>query len=351
MFYPGRANRARDVRLAAMRSIHLVISDLLLPQELAAEACAGLALPSLEKLLARAQTEPLRVESLETWLCEAFGVDGQAIAAVTLRADGMMPGGAYWLRADPVHLSIQRDQLILQPDVRLNAGEAAQLCASLNAHFGGEGVRFFAPHPQRWYLQLDAAPDMVTSSLAQVSGRNIHAHLPHGPDALHWHGVLNEAQMLLFEHMVNQAREARGELPVNSVWLWGGGHATGLLARPYAKVYGDSDLAGSFARAAGIPCELLPDDTACCVEANGGDVLIVWEGLSRAMQRGDLHAWRDSLQRFEHSCAAPLNGALRAGRITHLTIEVLKAGASCRFMLTRGAAWKLWRRPKPLTSY
>ncbi len=351
MFNPARVNRARDDRLAAMRNIHLVIPDLLLPQELAAEACAGLALPSLERLLARAQSAPLPAESLEAWLCKAFGVEGQAIAAVTLRADEMVPGEAYWLRADPVHLSIQRDQLILQPDVHLDAGEAAQLCASLNAHFNEEGLHFFAPHPQRWYLQLEVAPEMATYPLAQVSGRNVHAYLPQGPGALHWHGVLNEIQMLLFEHAANQAREARGELPVNSVWLWGGGRAAGQLARPYAKVCGDSGLAGAFALAAGIPCELLPDDTACCVDANGGEVLVVWEGLRRAMQRGDLQAWRDSLQQFERCCAIPLIGALRAGRITQLTIEVLQAGASYRFMLTRGAAWKLWRLPKPLARY
>ncbi|MBI5435847.1 MAG: phosphoglycerate mutase [Nitrosomonadales bacterium] len=334
-----------------MKNVHLVIPDLFLPQEVAAEACAGLKLPALEKLLARAQSVPLPAESLEAWLCGAFGVADQAIAAVTLRADGMEPGAAYWLRADPVHLRLQRDQLILHPDVRLAADEAAQLCARLNAHFAGAGLRFFAPHPQRWYLQLDAAPDMTTHSLAQVAGRNVHAHLPQGPDALRWHGVFNEIQMLLFEHAVNQAREARGELPVNSVWLWGGGRAAGRLLRPYTKLCGDSDLAGAFAQTAGIPCEPLPDDVTRCVAGDDGDVLIVQEGMRRALQHGDLHAWRDALQRFEQDCAAPLLHALHAGRIAQLTLDVLQTGASRRFMLTHGAAWKLWRRPKPLARY
>jgi len=338
-------------KLVTMRSIHLVIPDLFLPQDVAAEACAGLKLPALEKLLARALSAPLPAESLEAWVCGAFGVADQAIAAVTLQADGMEPSAAYWLRADPVHLRIQRDQLILQSDVRLDAGEAAQLCASLNAHFAGEGLRFFAPHPQRWYLQLDAAPGMTTHTLAQVAGRNAHAYLPQGPDALRWHGMFNEIQMLLFGHKVNQARETRGELPVNSVWLWGGGRVAGQLARPYARMYGDSSLAGAFAQAAGISCELLPDNVTRCVEGDDGDVLIVWEGLRRALQHGDLHAWRDGLQRLEQRCAAPLLDALRAGRTAQLTLDILQAGASRRFILTRSAAWKLWRRPKPLACY
>ncbi|MDE2309692.1 MAG: hypothetical protein KGL01_02555, partial [Betaproteobacteria bacterium] len=279
------------------------------------------------------------------------GLADQAIAAVTLRVDGMEPGASYWLRADPVHLRIQRDQLILHSAVSLAADEAAQLCVSLNAHFAGAGLRFFAPHPQRWYLQLDAAPDMTTRPLAQVAGRNVHAHLPQGPDALRWHGVFNEIQMLFHEHAVNQAREARGELTINSVWLWGGGRAANQLLRPYSKLCGDSDLAGAFAQAAGIPCEPLRDDARRCVEGDGGDVLIVREELRRALQQGDLHAWRDGLQRFEQGCAAPLLHALHAGRIAQLTLDVLQSGASRRFTLTRGAAWKLWRRAKPLACY
>jgi len=334
-----------------MKNVHLVIPDLFLPHEVAAEACAGLKLPALEKLLARAEPAPLPEESLEAWLCAAFGVADQAIAAVTLRADGMEPGTAYWLRADPVHLRLQRDQLILHPGMCMDADEAAQLCASLNAHFAADGLCFFAPHPQRWYLRLDAAPGMNTYSLAQVAGKNVHTYLPQGPDALRWHGVFNEIQMLLFEHAVNQIREARGELPINSVWLWGGGRATGQLARPFAKMYDDSDLGGAFAQVAGISCEPLPDDVTRCVENNDDDALIVCEGLRRALQQGDLHAWRDELQRIEQCCAAPLLDALRAGHIAQLTFDTLQAGAPRRFTLLRGAAWKLWRRPKPLACY
>ncbi len=334
-----------------MRNVHLVIPDLFLPQEAAAEACSGLKLPMLEKLLARAEPAPLSAESLEAWLCAAFGVAGQAIAAVTLRADGMEPGTAYWLRADPVYLRLQRDQLILHPGVRLDKEEAAQLCASLNAHFAEEGLRFFAPHPQRWYVQLDAAPGMATHHLAQVAGRNVHAYLPQGKDALRWHGVFNEIQMLLFQHAVNQAREMRGELPANSVWLWGGGCAAGQLARPFSRVYGDSDLAMTFALAAGIPCEAMQDDAARCTEGDDGGALIVCEGLRRAIQHGDMQSWRDELQRFEQSCAAPLLDALGAGRIAQLTLDTMHAGVPRRFILARSALWKLWRRVKPLAYY
>lgn len=339
-----------------MKNIHIVIPDLFLPPELSAEVCAGLDLPALETLLARSEPEPLQADALEAWLCEAFGVAGQSVAAVTLLADGMEAGDFCWLRADPVHLQLQRDQMILQADVQLSEDEAARLCASLNTYFSEAGfpgarLHFFAPHPQRWYLRLEQAPDMLTRPVSQAAGGSVHAHLPQGPDALRWHGVFNEIQMLFFEHAVNEAREARGEPTVNSVWLWGEGRAAGQLAQPFDQVYGDSDLASAFAQAAGIPHAGLPDDARACAGLAGGAVLLVWEGLHRAIQRGDLHAWRSSLQRFEQVCAAPLLAALRAGRIGQITLDAPNGHVARRFVLTRGRVWKLWRRQKRLAHY
>ncbi|MBI3903521.1 MAG: hypothetical protein HY306_11390 [Nitrosomonadales bacterium] len=331
-----------------MKNIHLLIPELFLPQPVAAEVCAGLKLPALEKLLARAQPGPLAVDTLEDWLCAAFGVAEQAIAPVTLRADGVDPGAAYWLRADPVYLQILRNEMILQSDLALSAGEAAQLCASLNAHFAAEGLSFVAPHPQRWYLRTDTAPDITTRLLSKVEGQDVHQHLPQGADALRWHRTLNEVQMLLYAHPVNEAREARGVLPANSVWLWGGGQAPKKLEQPYAAVCGDSELAMAFARASG---SAYGHDMQQCIAAADGDVLVVWDGLRRAVQRGELGAWRDALQQFELDCVAPVLNMLRAGQLATITLDVLQPNASRRFVLTRRDLWKFWRKVRRLEAY
>ena len=234
-----------------MNKVQIVMPELFLPQPLARDACAGLQLPALEKLLARAEAMPLSTDTLEAWLCEAFGVDDLALAALTLQADGVAPGSAYCLRADPVHIRLQREQMVLQAGVVPSEEEAAQLCASLNAHFFGSGMHFIAPHPQRWYLQLAEAPALHTHPLSRVAGRDVRAFLPQGGDALHWHAVFNEIQMLFFTHAVNQAREERGEPAINSVWLWGGGYVTSVLPQPYARLSADSELALALAAAAG----------------------------------------------------------------------------------------------------
>jgi hypothetical protein len=334
-----------------MKSVRILIPDLFLPPQVATQACADLNLPALETILARSQRTDLPLHSLESWLCDSVGVAEQVIAPITLRADGMEAGDAYWLRADPVYLNLQRDHLVMQSGVPLTAGESAQLCFSLNQHFAADGLKFLAPHPHRWYLQLESDPGISTHPLAQVSGKDVHGYLPQGERALHWHGVLNEIQMLLFDHPVNQLREQRGELPVNSVWLWGGGNAVENLVMPYSIVLGDSALAAAFAQGAGVTCRSYPPDIARYVTENKGEILLVWEGLHRALKLGDLHAWREYLLLFEQRCALPLLQALRAGHIDQLRLDAPQGDSSRSFILTRSGLWKLWRRLQHLDKY
>ncbi|HEU0233522.1 MAG TPA: hypothetical protein VFQ94_00115 [Gallionella sp.] len=369
-----------------MRKVHLVVCDLFLPADIAAEVCADLRLPALEKMLARgASTKPLVLSavegsartdvigqasstgsgragdvgaSLENYLCELFGVPCQndaPIAPVSAAFDGL--GEGCWLRADPVHLRLQRDQLVLLPDVEVSADEAGQLCATLNEYFAGQGMEFFAPHLQRWYMRVDRLPDIETVPLMQVAGCNVRGLLPKGAEAGRWHRIFNEIQMLLFAHPVNEAREARGELPVNSLWLWGGG--TNVPPRKtYDCVSSDEVLAGMFAAAAGIPFSSWPEqwhDSLTLALSRGergfsseGRQLLVWTGLRSALQRGDLDVWRAALQEFETGYVQPLWQALRAGKISQLQVDILGGDRVRHLLLTRADTWAFWRRAKSL---
>ncbi|TAN78713.1 MAG: hypothetical protein EPN14_06365 [Gallionella sp.] len=271
------------------------------------------------------------------------------IAPVSAAFDGL--GEGIWLRADPTHLRLQREQLVLLPNVDVGADEAGQFCASLNEYFAGQGMEFFAPHPQRWYVRLDKLPDIETVPLSRAAGRNVYGLLPKGAQATRWHQVFNEIQMLLFAHPVNEAREARGELPVNSVWLWGGSCAVSApLPKNYQGVSADEVLAEMFAAAAGIPFTGWPGQWHGDEKNNGGQ-LLVWNGLRLALQRGDLGAWREALQDFETGYAQPLWRALRSGKIAQLQMDILGGDGIRRVRLARGDAWAFWRRAKPLAMY
>jgi hypothetical protein len=328
-----------------MKHIHVVVPDLFLPPLLAKDVCAGLSLPGLEKLLARGKVQALPQPSLEAWLCDAFAVPESAVAPVTLLADGLLPESAYWLRADPVHLHLDRNQIILQTNVAPSLEEAVQLCAHLNQHFVGGGMQFFAPHPRRWYLRLDESPGLTTHSVYAAEGRNTRFYLPQETSGMKWHAAMNEVQMLLHGHPANEASEARGSLPINSVWLWGGGRAV-MPGKPFELLYGDSELAALFARAAGIPYELSLSD-----KVQTGNALYVLEGLSAAVRRGDFHTWRTTLSGFERECLNPLLRMLVAGKIERITLDAVQEDGSRRYELTRPLLWRLWKKAQPLASY
>lgn len=333
-----------------MNSVQIVLPELFLPRELMQAAGTDLPLPALLQLLARSEREPLQDTTLEGWLARTLGVAEDGLAPYCLQGEGGAPDSGYCLRADPVHMRLQGNQMQVRADVSPTAAEASALCASLNEYFAGAGLRFSAPHPQRWYVQLDWAPSLRTEALSQVVGQDAQGHLPSGDDALHWHGIMNEIQMLLFAHAVNLAREERGELSINSVWLWGGGVAAQTLPQPFACVMSDGELALSLARAAGMTAVGLAAEQAFPVAQVRGAVLLVWEGLQSALLRGDLDAWRRELLRFEQQCMAPLLVMLKAGKLTRIVLDVPGAAPS-RHALSRAATWKLWRFARPLAYY
>lgn len=135
---------------------------------------------------------------------------------------------AYWLYAAPVHLLLQRDSFSLSAPapLPLENNEIDALTAAFNQHFGSDmianKVQFFW-HESAWFLRLESNPNIQTSAPQASINKDINAYLPTGEGAMQWAKFQNEVQMLLFEHPVNQAREAKRLPVINSIWCYGGG--------------------------------------------------------------------------------------------------------------------------------
>jgi hypothetical protein len=173
--------------------------------------------------------------------------------------------------------------------------------------------------------------------------------LPEGPEGARWQQLSNEMQMLLHGHPLTEAREARGELPVNALWLWGNGEAEVRTPCRYVAVGSDEVLAGMFAAAAEV--RFAERAGAWHAGEADGEQLLVWTGLRAALQRNDLAGWRAALQEFETGYAQPLWRALRRGEIAALQLDVPGAQGMRRIRLTRADAWAFWRRPQRLATY
>ena len=332
-----------------MEKIRIVLPEGWSSQHGTAEWARDLRLPAWETLLARGRRQLCAAESAEAALCRAFGVSADErgewpLAALTRQADGL-PGAAgdYWLRADPVHLALQRDKVLALPAGAITREEAAAWTAALNAHLAAEGVSLFTPQPQRGYLRTRQPPGILTVPLSQVLGRDIRQHQPQGEQARYWQRLSNEIQMVLHAHPLNAAREARGQLPVNALWLWGAGQAA-ATGCDWTRVESDWPLAELLAHSAGRPFSAwsgrwVPDS---------GRQWLFFGGLQHSLWQGDRESWRTALQQFEQGYARPLLSALRRGQLRQLELELLTAEASLRYELTPLRVWQIWRRPQPL---
>lgn len=340
---------------------HLLVSDLFWPAAAGVEPYRGLGLPALETLLARGRRTKMPGSSLERWLAGAHHIAPQhdlPLAPLALRGDGGDPGDHCWLRADPVHLKVHGDRLILAEASRFAVapGEAEQLVSALNSHFVPEGITFIAPQPQRWYARTTAAPRIRTTPTAEVAGKNIEHFLPAGDDGARWRRIFNETQMLLHRHPCNEAREARGEPAINSVWLWGAGRMPQPVpGAPYAAVWSNHPLAKGLALASGIEPRPLP--------ATGTDLLqdpgnVARDRIQLAVLTplpgtayGDIEAWRKAALALERDWFSPLLTALHGTTLDTLTLRALGQDFGCAAEVTRHDLWRFWRRRRPLQAY
>jgi hypothetical protein len=183
--------------------------------------------------------------------------------------------------------------------------------------------------------------------------------MPQGEDAVLWHSVMNEAQMLLHDHPVNEAREARGALPVNSLWFWGVGRHRPLSPRPAQSAFGNDPLLRGLAREAGMSATGLPlDATQWLASApQNGIAWFALDALSAAADYGDSARWLTQLARLERDWFAPLLAALRSGRIGMITLDMPVMGdgsestaQSLRCEVSSLDLKRFWRRVKPLAT-
>jgi hypothetical protein len=327
----------------------LFVPSLFWPDAHDDRAHAGLDLPSLQGFIARSELVARSCADETQWLCSRFGVRRQndwPVGALSLLGTGTDPGGLHWFRADPVHLDARRDRLVLLPlePGSLSAADANAMVATLNLHFGPDGLHFMAPRPDAWFARFSGAARITTTPLANAIGRDVQTLLPEGEDRMPWHRLINEVQMLLHADPVNEERERRHIAPVNSVWFWGGGSLPEVEA-DFDTVFGHSDLLTGLCRQGGIP---IGSSEAGPAALTGTRMLLALGNAQAAARQADLMAWQRALREMETVWFDPLAGRLRNGGLSQVTLATVAGGRAWEWSATRSDLWKFWKRAGPL---
>jgi hypothetical protein len=324
--------------------LRIILPGLLWPAADTAPAFKENELPSLMWLLGRAERSACPPARPAHAFAAALGLGEIAAAAIRRagEADGKLPApGEHWLCADPVTLRFLRDQLVLSDarEIALDADEAASLQAAAKTLLTEVG-EFELCSPERGYLRLTAPADAEFSPVEDVAGRPVALFLPDGRKALRWGRILNSLQIDLHELDFNQRRDDEGRFQANSLWFWGEGEPLAAGAKPYAgAVLGDTLLGRGAARLAGNEARPLAD-----IANAGNDTLVLDDSLQRGAMYREPQAWRDALVALETKLFAPLAAALKAGRISRITLEAPGDRSGNVFEITP-RKWAFWLKP------
>lgn len=290
--------------------------------------------PTLARVLARGDRENAG-DGDEAQVQRQFDIlpRGLPIAALTRQYDCADAMQQTWLRADPahVHADLGSGRLLACGDMGLTREDAEELLVPLKPLFGDEGCPISLGHETRWYLSLSHDARLPAfPPPSRVLGDDIYAHLPQGDLGRRWRRLMSEAQVILHNHPLNEARVRSGKLAVNTLWFWGGGVLPDHVRSAHPGIVSDDLLLIALAHQAGVPRFELPA-TFAGSEKPAGSLI-------------DLRRVRD-LSLLERDWIAPLLSAQREACFDRLTLDFADGA---RWHYARAHRWRLWRR-KPAT--
>jgi len=285
------------------------------------------------------------------------GVTSPAAAVLDAPSAHAPAANTVWI-ASPLHL--QAGLTTLHVDrrslLRLAPGELQLLCSDFGRVFGDVGLRLEPLPSGEALLSSPPTPEVRTAEPARFVDGDVAGALPEGPGSGYLRRLGAEIEMWLHEHPVNQARLARRDLPVSTLWLWGN-DSVATAATPGEGQAREADAFGADAylqglcRLLGIECHPLPDSLDAVAGAGGRG-----PGAARTVTRGSTvivvtvgELWRergtflDALNELDRRFIEPAGRAVRAG--SYRQVSVL---ANDRLtVLTERDHLRLWRRPRP----
>jgi hypothetical protein len=227
--------------------MHLLIPFASALSEASSHVLRDLHLPNLARLLAR--LTPAALDGGDEYtlsppheraLASAWGWSGGdgalPFAAHAAALDGVDVGELAWGLVTPAHWHVGRDHVTLaDPDaLQLTEAESRAAFEAVRELFESEGFTLRWGAPSRWYAAHESLVELPCAALDRVIGRNVDLWIRPGaqaqPQARLLRRLQSEVQLLLYPHAINEEREARGALTLNSFWLSGCGRAQAVEA-------------------------------------------------------------------------------------------------------------------------
>ena len=195
----------------------------------------------------------------EQWELTACGfrpVAGQKLSAglgPLWRGKTVIPHEPVWL-VELVHVVVGARggagaALLPASELAITPEQIVALFESVQTLFSEAGFTLHADSTERWRVDLPPGFAPESASPALVGMTSVNDWWPQDMAARPWRRLVNEVQMLWFNHPVNQQRYQQNLMPINSLWLFGGASDSQLAQRlPLRDTQVDNSLLGPWLR-------------------------------------------------------------------------------------------------------
>jgi hypothetical protein len=269
-----------------------------------------------------------------------------------------------WL-ATPVHLiagltSLHLDRRSL---LQLSPAELAGFAADFNQTFGSgnpaEPLRLQPLPPSgQFLLQAPANLKATTTEPALALVTDVEASLPKGPQAAPFKRLGAELEIWLHSHPLNEARRRRGELPVSTLWLWGGGPAptpahgasdpgarqdSASHPDPTTMAFGNDAYLFGLSSISGADVRPLPFELAQVIDRSQSQRAVVVTELTPLLHAQPHWTVFEAVADLDRRYIAPALTALTDGHLQGVSF----VANDMELRVERGDRLKFWRRRRP----
>jgi hypothetical protein len=300
-------------------------------------------LPALNYILRYATRVDNQVYEFEPMLAESLGLSGfQSLPLVHAYMEKSASGDAAHLLCQAVHLKPDMRNAIVLPldNTKETRNDIIIIINDLNNVFNVD-CHIRSVSDRLWLIRLKhcEAPDDYPHYLS-VLGKKADQYLEQSKQRLPWYRLINEIQMFMHAHEINQKRLKKGLLSINSLWCWGGGQLPELHENDI-HWYSSDDSLNRFAGKLGISnseLEAFADnddrDHAVCIE------LSILETLKSVREEN----LRLLLSRMEQQLFKPAIHRVKSQRCS------LKLRTSYRydFILSAFSSFRFWKQERSL---
>lgn len=303
-------------------------------------------LPSLNHLLRFGHRQPNALFEMDSILSDCLGLDASRIlpfASAFAGEKDVGQGNQVLCRAVHLKADVRNAFAIPLDDMEETQKDIFILINDLSKIFKqdcelsdlGDGL---------WLMRLnECQPPTHYPHYLSIVGHKVDQYIEQSRAALPWYQLMNEMQMFLHSHDVNQKRLLDGRLPINSLWCWGAGEFIQPQST-HTHWYCDELTLKAYAERTDI--EYQPVSMVANKEAIDNSLIVDLSLLDALKSPGDQNLSK-LLLRLETGLFEPLLKQVKAGQIK----LQLRPGHEHDLVISSSSRYRFWKKPTNLIDW